>query len=412
MRFDLGLRGARVRFAGVAVSLLLAACTQTQPVAPSAGDPAPPTPFRLAAPVTFEDDWSLDGLAEAALASERYYARKATAGPAFFELGADRFSLQSLRASNLYVLGLLQSGASPAETMQRLRQECRVYRATGRARFTAYYEPVFDARAAADGQFRWPLYALPADASQLDRADIDGKGALDGRGLELFWLNDPVDRFFLQVQGSARLRLADGSMVRVGYAGSNGRPYVSIGRIMLDEGRVPPDQASAEGLANWLRENPAQRDEILFQNPRYIFFKTLNVAADEGPQGAFGQSLVAGRSVAADSDYVPPGVLLYMETHAPQLDQEGNFEGLRPLRRFALSHDRGSAIKGPGRIDIFWGTGARAGAEAGFFSEAGRLWVLLCGPTAGPTPKVTPARAAEPAATRPTSRRRLGASRQ
>jgi membrane-bound lytic murein transglycosylase A len=411
-----GLRGrlALVVRAARALSLLLllvvAGCTVAQPPPQRPEFPAPPTPYRLSSRVVIEDDWALDGLADAAMASERYFSRKTTAGPAFFELGAERYSLEALRASNRYLLNLLAAGegTQPQRLLARLRNECRAYRATGRSRFTAYYEPVFEARRLQDAVFRWPLYAVPSDAAALTRRDIDGEAELEGRGLELFWLNDPVDRYFLHVQGSARLLLADGTTARVGYAASNGQPYVSIGRIMLDEGRVPSGKASADDLADWLRKNPSERDEILFRNPRYIFFQNLGLVSEAGPQGAFGESLVAGRSVAADSDYVPPGALLYMETHAPQLDQDGKFEGLRPLSRLALSHDRGSAIKGPGRIDIFWGTGPRAGAEAGFFSEAGRLWILVCGPLARPEPKMGQQSPRPVPVTTPTSRRRPG----
>lgn len=362
---------------------LLAGCTARAPQSSGpAGAPPPPTPLRGVQLEAINDDLALDGLSSAALTSELYFAQKAKAPEETFTLGSDTFSRNDLRVSNRYVFNLLES-VDPAQIPALLEANCVAYAASGGGKFTAYYEPVYQARDRRDGEFRWPLYAMPpAELAGATRDAIENRAALDGLGLELYWMRDPVDVYFLQVQGSARLSLADGSTVRVGYAGNNGFGYTSIGRIMLDEGLIEGSQSSAEGLKTWLRAHPERRQDLFARNQRFIFFRDLGAIGERGPIGAYGQSLVAGRSVAADPDYIPPGALVYIQTHAPELDQAGNFEGLRPMRRLAFNHDKGSAIVGPGRVDVFWGTGERAGREAGYVSEAGSLDVMVCGPPA------------------------------
>ncbi|MFT4570553.1 MAG: membrane-bound lytic murein transglycosylase A [Candidatus Binatia bacterium] len=393
--------------ASVAIAAITAitGCTVSGPARViSTAPPTPPTPLRAGSLPAIEDDLAFDGLGAGALVSELYFAGRATAAPQIFRLGGDGFTRHDLRASNRHVFNLVET-LEPEEAAQALARDCVAYAASGGGKFTAYYEPVYEARRTPDAEFSAPLYRMPeGQAATATRAAIESGRALAGKGLELFWLRDPVDVYFLQVQGSARLALADGSTARVGYAGNNGFGYTSIGRIMLDEGLIEGSQSSAEGLKSWLRAHPEQQAEILERNSRYIFFRDLGPMGDRGPIGAYGQSLVAGRSVAADPDYIPPGVLVYIRTHLPQLDQAGNFEGLRPMARLAFNHDKGAAIKGPGRADIFWGTGARAGAEAGYVSEPGSLDVLICGPPAerqraGLTAQVPAAAALQQAAT-------------
>jgi 3D (Asp-Asp-Asp) domain-containing protein len=370
----------------VLLALVASACTVPGPgVKGPSGPPLPPTPLVAAALPPIADDLALDGVAKGAITSELYFARRASAPAEVFELGRDRYSRDDLRVSNAHVFNLVET-LDPAEVPAALARDCIAYAANGGGRFTAYYEPVYVARRQRDERFRWPIYAMPADQrAQATRKEIDFEGALGGAGLELYWLADPVDVYFLHVQGSARLALGDGSTVRVGYAGNNGYKYESIGRWMLDRGLIEGSESSADGLKDWLRAHPERQAEVFAANPRYIFFRDLGPMGERGPVGAYGQSIVAGRSVAADPDYIPPGVLVYFETHAPQLDPDGNLTGLRPMRRLAFNHDKGGAIRGPGRVDIFWGTGARAGREAGFVSEAGRLYVLVCGAPAART---------------------------
>lgn len=233
---------------------------------------------------------------------------------------------------------------------------------------TGYYEPELAGALGPSARARVPLYRPPPDRARYDRAAI-AAGALRGQGLELLWLEDPVDAFFLHVQGAGRVRLADGGVVRVGYAGDNGRRYVPIGRLLADRGAIPRDQVSMATIRAWLARDPARAAALMNENPRFIFFRRLDaLAADSGPVGAMGVPLVAGRSIAVDTAQVPLGSAAWLETTDPA-------DG-RPLRRLVFAQDRGAAITGPGRADLFWGTGAEAGARAGAMRSPGRLTIL------------------------------------
>ncbi len=259
--------------------------------------------------------------------------------------------------------------------------------------FTGYYEAELTGSRNKPAVPATPLYGLPDDLVRVDlglfgdtfgkkkvlgrvdgrrlvpyydREQIDGEGVLAGRGLELLWAHDPVEAFFLHVQGSGRVKLDDGSVVRVGFAGSNGLPFTGIGRLMLDEGIIPPSEASAQGIKAWLRAHPSQAEEILFHNDRYIFFRVIE---GDGPIGSQGVALTPGRSLAIDPAFIPLGAPLFLETTWPGSE--------RPLRRLVVAQDTGSAIKGPVRGDLFWGYGAPALEQAGRMKQSGRYYLLL-----------------------------------
>lgn len=324
-------------------------------------------------------------------------------------LAADRTAevLGGAAAARTYtVAGLSWTGAELAESAQRvadvarkeksgrkltkrLARECEAFPVSEPAKVTAYYEPLLSARATADSRFRYPLYRLPS-AAQLaalerrlgrvpTRADIDGGMALSALGLELAWVDDPVARFFLHVQGSGRLVFEDGTETRVGYAGTNQLGYQSVGAVMLREGLLERGKASATAMRTWLAEHPDRRDGLLFQNPRYIFFRDTG---SEGPIGALGTTLVAGRSIATDERFVPRGLLVWLRTTKPVVGEDGALLGQRPLTRFVFAQDAGAAIKGVARVDVFWGSGEQAGVEAGGMNQSGELYLLLCGKAA------------------------------
>ncbi len=233
---------------------------------------------------------------------------------------------------------------------------------------TGYYEPELAGALSPSARARVPLYRPPPDRTRYDRAAIEA-GALRGRGLELLWLDDPVDAFFLHIQGAGRIRLAEGGVVRVGYAGDNGRGYVPIGRLLAERGAIPRDQVSMATIRAWLARDPARGAALMNENPRFIFFRRIDtLSADSGPVGAMGVPLVAGRSIAVDTAQVALGSAVWLETVDP-------VDG-RPLRRLVFAQDRGAAITGAGRADLFWGTGADAGARAGAMRSPGRLTVL------------------------------------
>jgi membrane-bound lytic murein transglycosylase A len=239
------------------------------------------------------------------------------------------------------------------------------------ALFTGYFEPELDGSRYPSARFRYPLYRAPRELAPGDlwysRSEIETEGVLDGRGLEIAWVDDPVELFFLQIQGSGRIRLADGDTIRVGYGGANGHPYRSIGAELVRRGLFLQHQVSAEVIRAWVRRNPTDGLDLLRVNPSYVFFREITgVAADRGPLGAMNRSVTPMRTIAVDPVYTPLGAPVWIEK-----------DGGRPMRRLMIAQDTGSAIKGAQRADIFFGTGAAAGAEAGEVKDFGRMVVLL-----------------------------------
>jgi membrane-bound lytic murein transglycosylase A len=238
------------------------------------------------------------------------------------------------------------------------------------ALFTGYYEPELDGSPSQTGRFRVPIYARPPELQEgsvyYSRADIEA-GALRGRGLEIAWLEDPVDAFFLQVQGSGRIRMPNGHVMRVGYGGKNGHPYRSVGQELVRQGTYTADQVSAQTIRGWVKQNPGPGNALLDHNPSYVFFRRLpDLPADRGPIGAMGRSIVDMRSIAVDPRYHTLGAPVWIEK-----------DGREPLRRLMVAQDTGGAIKGAQRADIYFGTGDRAGDAAGTVKDGGRMVVLL-----------------------------------
>lgn len=238
------------------------------------------------------------------------------------------------------------------------------------ALFTGYYEPELHGSLVRTPRFAWPIYRRPPELRDgrvfHDRAAIEA-GALRGRGLELAWLDDPVEAYFLQIQGSGRIRLPDGSVMRVGYAGRNGHAYRSVGKEMVRRGTHTLDQVSAQEIRGWVRRNGQQGNDLLNHNPSYVFFRKItDVPAEKGPIGAMGRSISALRSLAVDPAFTPLGAPVWIE-------KDGN----GPLRRLMVAQDTGGAIKGAQRADIFYGTGDAAGDAAGTVKDGGRMIVLL-----------------------------------
>ena len=233
---------------------------------------------------------------------------------------------------------------------------------------TGYYEPELKGSRVKDAAHPYPLYRLPPNPTAFDRAEIDG-GALSGQGLELLWVNDRVEAFFLHVQGSGRVRLESGEVVRVGFAGTNEREYASIGKAMVDAGIMTKEEASLQTIRAYLNAHPDEINSWLHRNPRYVFFKEAAADPSVGPVGAFNVPLTPGRSIAVDPAFVALGLPVWLDTTEPQTNA--------PLRRLVVAQDKGSAIKGPGRIDLFWGAGDQAEAMAGPMRQQGTYWVIV-----------------------------------
>ena len=259
---------------------------------------------------------------------------------------------------------------------------------------TGYYEPLLRGSRRKEGPYRYPLFAVPEDLLIIDLAEVNPdlkhlrlRGRLEGRrvvpyypradierglpalsGKELLWVDDPVELFFLQIQGSGRVRLPTGELVRVGYADQNGQPYRSVGRYLVEQGELKLEQASMQGIKAWGTANPAKLDALLNQNPSYVFFHELK-NAEGGPPGALGVALTPERSIAVDPRYIPLGAPVFLATTWPNSTQ--------PLQRLMLAQDTGGAIRGAVRADYFWGFGEAAGAQAGRMRQSARMWVLL-----------------------------------
>jgi membrane-bound lytic murein transglycosylase A len=241
----------------------------------------------------------------------------------------------------------------------------------GPALFTGYYEPELAGSPVRTPRFLYPIYARPPELQDgqqwLDRGSIDASGALRGRGLEIAWLEDPVEVFFLQVQGSGRIRMPNGQVMRVGYAGRNGHEYRSVGKELIRRGILGEHDVSAQGIKAWVRANPVLGAELLQHNPSFVFFRRLpDLSPEKGPIGAMGRSITTLRSVAVDPEFTPLGAPVWLEKN-----------GRNPLRRLMVAQDTGGAIKGPQRADIFFGSGVQAGEDAGDVKDDGRMIVLL-----------------------------------
>jgi membrane-bound lytic murein transglycosylase A len=364
--------------------LLLAACAAQPPVRPPAQrPPAEAAEERASYRAVAWDDvtgWRedrLDDAWDAFLKSCRAIGRQAAwqsvcADAAAQPAGADARAFFESRFTPYQVLG-----------------------AGGRERglVTGYYEPLLDASRDRSARFRYPLYAPPDDLLTIDLASVYPqlksmrlRGRLEGKrvvpyysraeiengipaleGKALFWVDDAVESFFLEIQGSGRLRLPDGRLARVGYADQNGHPYRSIGKRLVESGELPLEQASMQGIQAWAKKNPGKLKALLDSNPSYVFFRELP-GGDDGPPGALGQPLTAERSIAVDTRAIPLGAPVFLATSWPN--------STRPLNRLMLAQDTGGAIRGPLRADFFWGFGANAARQAGAMKQDGRMWLL------------------------------------
>jgi len=279
-------------------------------------------------------------------------------------------------------------------TAYRLLKDKDTQRARDTGLITGYYEPLLYGARSPAPTFTVALYAPPDDLLTIDLADLypelKGKtlrGRLQGKkvvpyysraeldnspllnGKELVWVDNALDAFYLQVQGSGRVQLIDGQTIRLAYADQNGHPYRSIGRYLVDKGELTVVQATAEGIRSWIETHPARTHEVLDSNPSMVFFREEAIVdPNEGPKGALGVPLTPGRSLAVDPSYIPLGAPVFLATTYPATDT--------PLRRLMMAQDTGGAIKGRVRADFFWGFGKPAQEAAGRMRQDGQLWLL------------------------------------
>jgi len=290
-------------------------------------------------------------------------------------------------AAGLRRLLMLLAGNPPPEVLEeRVLAEFDVLSAVGRADgavlLTGYHEPVIDASDRPSPQYPVPVLGLPAGFAggwryprYLSRAEIEA-GRLGAAARPLAWARDPIDVFFMEVEGSGTLRFPDGREMRIGPAATNGHPYRSIGRLLIDEGRLTEETVSMDAIRSWLMENPAERARVLRYNQSVVFFRRL-----EGlPLGSLGVPLTPARSIATDARLFPAGGLAFVRTERPSRLADGRV-GWSPVSRFVLNQDTGGAIRGPGRVDLFWGRGGDAELAASQMKQLGELYFLVPKPS-------------------------------
>ncbi len=301
------------------------------------------------------------------------------------EISRDRIyrSLQRFRQ-------LLLSSQSASEFQQAVQREFTFYRSVGHdgqgsVSFTGYFEPTYLASRVPTAEYRYPLYSPPAGLSRWPlphptRLELEGSDGLQGsqgplRGSELVWLRDRLEAFLVQVQGSARLQLTDGSTMSVGYAGRTEYPYTSIGRQLVDAGKFSLEELTLPLLLDYFKANPDELDLYLPRNQRFIFFEETY---GRPATGSLGVPVTPMRSIATDKSIMPPGAIALIHAPLPRRDNTGAWAtSTSPTSRYVLDQDTGSAIRGPGRVDVFMGTGIEAGQQAGLVNGEGQVYYLL-----------------------------------
>ena len=296
-----------------------------------------------------------------------------------FRFGDRLCSLQDMKSSLLLFLDIIRSGDCAAIKERKIREAFDFYKATGvngRILFTGYFEPVLDGALRQSDHYRYPIYRIPEDMIAVDlgrfkskyqgerimgrleqreivpyfsRKDIDCDGSLQNRNLEIAWLADPIEVFFLHIQGSGMIRLPGGETLQVGFAQWNGRPYRSIGKYLLESGKIAEREMSHRNIKKYLREHPGEMADILNQNESYIFFRTV----EGGPIGSLGVAVTGGRSIASDPECFPRAALSLIRLRKPLFNQDGELLAWNGFSRFVLNQDTGGVIKGPGEWIFF-----------------------------------------------------------
>jgi membrane-bound lytic murein transglycosylase A len=316
------------------------------------------------------------------------YLNTPQAEKAYRKYPVSGFSRYRVRLSLLRFRQLLRSSQSAADFQAAVQKEFIFYRSVGSddkgsVQFTGYFEPIYTASRSRTEEYRYPLYRKPSNLNNWSkphpsRSELEGADGLSSNngslaGLELVWLRDRLEAFFIQIQGSATLNMTDGSIMTVGYAGNTDYPYVSIGKELIKDGVFPPEDLTLPMVIEYFQNNPQQLNVYLPRNNRFIFFRETNGAP---PLGSLGVPVTAERSIATDKSVMPPGALALIHTKIPYSNGIGGIEKSL-VSRYVLDQDTGSAIKGPGRVDIFLGKGPSAGDRAGLVTDKGELYYLL-----------------------------------
>ena len=326
-----------------------------------------------------------------------------------FIYGQDVYTAGHLIDSLNRISDIIVEKPSEKELNRFIAQNCFVYQSIGsnwkrEVLFTGYYEPTLLGSLTQSDEYRHPVYAMPSDLIRIDLSPFSDRFAgesivgrytgssvvpyYDRRQIEqpnspisqssqiLAWVKDPIDLFFLQIQGSGRLLLPNGDHLNLHYHASNGHPYRSIGKLLIDEGKIAKEHMSMQAIRAYLNENPEEQNRILNHNPSDVFFKT----EIDGPIGYLQEPLTPERSVATDRRLFPPGALGYIETVRPVVTPSGQIDTWKDFNAFILNQDTGGAIRGPGRVDLFWGNGPYAELAAGHMQHPGTIYFIVLKP--------------------------------
>lgn len=374
----------------------------------------PPTPETALIPVhrgdfpTFEDDLQYDDLETAIFQSLKYLD---TVSPErVFRYGPDTYTATHVIHSLNLLLYKIKEKPSADQLTAFLKERYRLYRASGKQEtgdvlFTGYYEPLLKGSRVRDQYNQYPVYGRPKDLVTVDlgrfkskfkgerltgrvtkntlvpyydRFQIDEQNALNGKAPVLAWVNDPVDLFFLHIQGSGKIQLDSNEFINVHYHTTNGHPYRSIGRLLIEEGAILKENMSMQAIRAYLNSHPERIPPVFKNNPSYVFFSIEK----EGPLGALNVRLTRGRSLATDRRLFPPAALALVTTKKPVVDHEGKIEQWVPFSRIVLNQDTGGAIRGTGRADLFWGNGPYAEIAAGHLQHPGQFYFFVLKPEA------------------------------
>lgn len=397
----------KMRFIAVCLAFLLAAGCAAIPEKP-VSRPAP-IPASVLTPVPsgqwplLTDDMDVPSLKTAIERSLAYYNRLPEKTP--YRFGAAVYTAGELKESLLEFLAIMEDPEPWEAKEKKIGERFDLYRSSGlddkgKILYTGYYEPVLEGSLEKTDDCRYPLYRQPEDSLVINlekfrkkykgdrligriengevvpyysREEIDTAGYLEGRGLEIAWVKDPIELFFLHVQGSGMICLPDSRCIQVSYARANGRPFSGVGRVLIDQGKLAASDLSLQGVKKYLRSHPGEVTEILNQNESYVFFRIV----EEGPMGSLGVTVTGGRSIATDSTLFPRGALAFIRTRKPVVDEKGQAVAWEAFSRFVLNQDTGGVITGPGRVDLFCGRGEPAENIAGYMKEEGELYFLV-----------------------------------
>ena len=355
----------------------------------------------------FKDHHQYDGLIHSIKQSLAYLNR--VPQDRNFIFGKDTYTAAHLINSLNRFAELIAENPSEKEINQFIARNCFVYQSIGsnwkrEVLFTGYYEPTILGSLTPSDEYQHPVYALPIDLIRIDlspfseqyagqsivgrytgstvvpyydrRQIVQPNSPISQSSEILAWVNDPIDLFFLQIQGSGRLLQPNGDHLNLHYHASNGRPYRSIGKLLIDEGKIAKEDMSMQAIRAYLNAYPEEQARILNHNPSYVFFKTET----DGPIGYLQEPLTPERSVAMDRRIFPPGALGYIKTLRPIVAQTGQIEAWKEFNAFILNQDTGGAIRGPGRVDLFWGNGAYAELAAGHMQHPGKIYFIVLKP--------------------------------